>query len=644
MQLEELIVKLGVQADTAKLESFAKLMDKIRIISNMKGLKRALGTNTTAALNHEMGKTLTAFQKLKVEMEALSEEAERKEYNTKMRIYAQQAREAARQVREVQREADRLANIKPASLEGRRYGFKSAANATEMFSEKLQRVNPIVEEIKSKIGALGALAGVGFSFQQYLQISDQWKTISAQIKNVSKNSQEAESSQQELYNIASRTRQSYAETAGLFTSVSRSASELGKSSNDILKFTEDVSNAMLLGGGSAASQQAALVQLGQALGSGTLRGDELNSIMEQAPRLAQVIAQGMGTTIGNLRQMGANGEITAQKVFEAVRSQSEKLKGELGNMPWTVQQAATKAQNAMGMLFYTIENKLNIGSTIAAGIAQVATILERINNILAKMPVEDIYNWLTLIAITAGVIFAILKRNAIIMVLQTVISLLGITSVGFTGAAAAAGVFQAASIRAAISAAAAWLVAAAPIALVVAAIVLLILIINDLYVWINGGDSVMGRWLGSFENVSKKAKKAWQDFVVSCEEWTKQHFIDCIKDMLGWIDKLIVYLTGLGFLFDNAKMNSGPLIDTSKWGKPLYKTIDWNKDVLHGGPNVIANDYSGAMGRFGGINNSATQTNYNTVNIMGGTSSEIAKATTDAVFNPPDLKQFGWGG
>ncbi len=637
MLLEELIVKLGVQADTAKLEDFIKKTERIQAISKIKGTRIALGIKTSDKLNQKMGEAITGIAKLKKEMETLSRLDDEKKQNAKLTAYMRQAKQAIEYTKQLKRESDRIANIKPNSLDGRRYGFKSAANTVDMFNEKINRANPIIQEITSKIGALGALAGVGFSFQRYISISDQWKTISAQIKNVTKGSQEAADAQKELYNIASRTRQNYSETAGLFTSVSRSASELGKSTSDILNFTEDVSNAMLLGGGSAASQQAALVQLGQALGSGTLRGDELNSIMEQAPRLAQVIAQGMGTTIGNLRKLGSEGKITAQAVFEAVRSQSDKLKGELGNMPWTVQQAATKAQNAIGMLFYTLESKLNIGSTIASGIAKLAEVLEKINNILVEVPVEDIYNWLKLIAITVGVIYTIVKRNAIIMALQTVITLLGITSFGFTGAAAAAGVFQAASIRAAISAAAAWLVAAAPVALVVAGIVLLILLLEDFYGWMTGKESVFGDWFGSFDDVVKKAKKAWIEFVTSCEQWTKKHFLECLKDVLNLIIEILKRMSPLYWMYRGITYLVGtevkPLIDTSNdrpWIDSL-REIDFQKDIVHGGAAAIATDYSGRIGRFGGINNSGNQTINNYITANGDNSDRFARNVVNGV-------------
>lgn len=210
---------------------------------------------------------------------------------------------------------------------------KKVKTGLERVGDSADKAGGKVDGLLSKLSGLAMFAGVSLTLGSIVKTIDEWKVIEGQVNNVTKSQQESKAVQKEIYNIASRTRQQYGSTAELFTSVARNAQELKKSTKDILLFTEDVSNAMLLGGGDASSQQAALVQLGQALGSGTLRGDELNSIMEQAPRLAKAIAEGMGTTIGQLRQMGSEGKLTAQDVFNAIRGQSDRLKMELGKMP-----------------------------------------------------------------------------------------------------------------------------------------------------------------------------------------------------------------------------------------------------------------------------------------------------------------------
>ena len=89
---------------------------------------------------------------------------------------------------------------------------------------------------------------------------------------------------------------------------------------DTARLTETVSKAVAISGASAQAADAALVQFGQALASGTLRGEELNSVMEQTPALAKAIAQGMGITVGQLRSVAAEGKITSQEIVKALRN------------------------------------------------------------------------------------------------------------------------------------------------------------------------------------------------------------------------------------------------------------------------------------------------------------------------------------
>ena len=255
---------------------------------------------------------------------------------------------------------------------------------------------------------------------------------------------------------------------------------------------------MLLGGGSAASQEAALVQLGQALGSGTLRGDELNSIMEQAPRLAKAIAEGMGTTIGQLRQMGSEGKLTAQDVFNAIRGQSDRLKMELGKMPWTVGQATNKMQNALGKFFKEFEDKTGIVDGIAKRMAKFADYIENIN-------LDNFISGLRIAAIYAGILFGMAKWSSFIMMISTAVKwIVAIRDALFlaTGAQIA---FNSQTRRGA----AIQMLLMGKFLLIAAAITLVILLIQDFYKWVTDptADTMMKRWFGDFDAVKNKANE-----------------------------------------------------------------------------------------------------------------------------------------
>ena len=375
---------------------------------------------------------------------------------------------------------------------------KRVKTGLERVADSADKARDKVDSLWSKFNQLAAFAGVSFTLGSIINSIDEWKVIEGQVNNVTKSQQESKAVQEEIFKIADRTRQKYQSTAELFTSVARNAQELKKSTKDILLFTEDVSNAMLLGGGSASSQQAALVQLGQALGSGVLRGDELNSIMEQAPRLAKVIAEGMGTTIGQLRQMGQEGKLTAQDVFEAIRSQSDRLKMELGKMPWTVGQASNKMQNALEKFFKKFEDRTGIIEGMAKRMAKLADYIKELNidNFIAGLRVAAIY---------FGVLFAMTKWSRFVMMIATAVKWIVAVRDALILATGAQIVFNSQTRKGA----AIQMLMLGKFLLIAAAIAFVILLIQDFYKWITDptADTMMKRWFGDFDAVKNKANE-----------------------------------------------------------------------------------------------------------------------------------------
>ncbi len=671
MLLDELVVQMNVNGDTKPLERAIQLLEKAQT-----AYKKIIDN---PALDVDGSPAIKTLQQVQQQMDKLTEKVnqkrviriEKEEQNQNLQglkdaqAYLQQAK---KQYELEERYGIKISNGKKIRLNLDAALARTTAGATNKVAALKQELmglahaNPILSRVIGSFGMFAAMTGVSIGLQQYIAISDQWKTIGGQIKNVSKSLQEAENAELELYNIASRTRQSYQSTAELYTSVSRNAAELGKGSTEILKFTEDVSNAMLLGGSSAQAQSAALVQLGQALGSGVLRGDELNSILEQAPRLAKAIAEGMDTSVGNLRAMGAKGEITSQKLFEAIRKQSEKLKKELGNTPWTVEQAKTKVQNSLGMLFYTLEKKLGIGSKIAQGIAKVSEKLEKINNIITKIPAEDLQNMMKMLAIYAGVFYAYTKRTAIVNTFMAGAGAVRLLASEFRAATTVLGGLRAMAAAVGATMSATSVLATGGLILVVALIVFLILLIQDFYVWVNGGESVFGDTFGSWTNVvaefSKRweqwktefgksiewigqtvdrvgnwIKEVWQDVCTACSAWLEKDIISKLKDVLDLVIFIVKNMTPLGWAFKgvNWVIENGGFLDMEHLPK---------------GPNVNP-AVIGAAGRYGGIsnnmNNSNNATNYNNFIIHSSTPEAVAKEVGNKFGGLPQLSISEWG-
>lgn len=195
----------------------------------------------------------------------------------------------------------------------------------------------------------GALKGVAALLvaRQIVKYADAWTNLQNRLRLVTTGTDNLSRVTEELFQIAQRSRIGLGETADLYSRIARSSQELGLSQNELLGITESVNQAITISGSSADSANAAIIQLGQGLASGALRGDELRSVLEQTPRLARAIADGLEVPIGALRTLGAEGELTAEKVIAAIQSQAAVLEEEFGQTVPTIAQGFTILENAI---------------------------------------------------------------------------------------------------------------------------------------------------------------------------------------------------------------------------------------------------------------------------------------------------------
>lgn len=202
---------------------------------------------------------------------------------------------------------------------------------------------------RATLALTGAVAGLvsAASVREIGRYADTYTGLQNQLRLVTDSSDELATANERLLEIAQATRGPLEGTVDLYARLSRSTDNLGVSSSRLFDVTEAVNQAIVISGSSATSTQAALIQLGQGLSAGALRGEELNSVMEQTPRLATAIADGLGVTIGQLRALGAEGQLTAERVFEALESQSEVLEREYAQTSSTISQAFTRINNEL---------------------------------------------------------------------------------------------------------------------------------------------------------------------------------------------------------------------------------------------------------------------------------------------------------
>ena len=226
-------------------------------------------------------------------------------------------------------------------------------------------------QIKSLKRQAAAFIGVWASLSTLKGLSrlaDEYKELNARLKLVSKSQEEFTSNQENLLAIAQRTRSELSSTIDLYARIARSTKELNVSQADRLKVTEAINQAIKVSGASQESANAAVIQLGQGLASGVLRGEELNSVLEQTPRLAEAIAAGMGRSLGELRQLGAEGKLTSEQIIKALIDQSEAINTEYQQIPVTISGAITTIRNEFITWIGTTDQAYGATKTLADGL------------------------------------------------------------------------------------------------------------------------------------------------------------------------------------------------------------------------------------------------------------------------------------
>ena len=244
-----------------------------------------------------------------------------------------------------------------AELEKMVRNLNNAGNAADPLADAMSRVK-------------GALLGAGavYSAQRVLQLADSMTTTRARldlvIEGMNETGTTAEQLQQRIMQSANRSRASYLDTADAISKMGIMAGDAFGSTDELVQFTELINKQFTIAGASAEGQSAAMLQLTQAMSSGVLRGEELNSIFEQAPTIIQTIADYLDVPIGRIRDMAANGEITAEIVKNAMLSSADEINRKFESMPYTYSQVWTMAQNILMDSFQPVLQMIGAGAQL----------------------------------------------------------------------------------------------------------------------------------------------------------------------------------------------------------------------------------------------------------------------------------------
>lgn len=221
--------------------------------------------------------------------------------------------------------ANKTANDNWRNIENR--GKRAATGIQRSFSNSSSSVVRSMSNIGGAIPrALGGLSAA-ISVEAVRRYADAWTNASNKIVAAGVKMNVAGITTEAIADIAQRSRSDFESVADLYARLTRSSQDFNASQKDVAAVTETVAKALKLSGASASETQSTLVQLGQGLSSGKLQGDELRSLLENAPIVAKAIAEEFNVAVGGLKDLGKNGELTAERVFKALKDATPEIEG-----------------------------------------------------------------------------------------------------------------------------------------------------------------------------------------------------------------------------------------------------------------------------------------------------------------------------
>lgn len=248
---------------------------------------------------------------------------------------------------------------------------------TRVVERQLVRVENAADRLRQTLARAFAFIAVGAAVRQIIRMADTLTNLQNRLRLVTNGTEELNQVTEELFGIANRTRSAFEATGELYARLALSSKELGRSQQELLNFTESLNQAVILSGAAAQEARNGIIQLSQGIASGALRGDELRSVLEQLPAVADVIAKQLGITRGELRILGEQGKITADVILDAFKASREELADRFAQTVPTVGQAFEVLQNRIIEFIGAFDQATGFTSRLAEALLSVAANIEQ---------------------------------------------------------------------------------------------------------------------------------------------------------------------------------------------------------------------------------------------------------------------------
>ena len=347
--------------------------------------------------------------------------------NTTLNAFEQVQRASGNAVDTAQIQAARAALVEAnREVDNMAEGYRRAAQQEEVLNRGLRNgasaADGMLGRVKSLVAALAAGAGI----KTILGMSDKMTSTSARLSFLVDDGGSVDALEQKIMASAQRSRAAYLDTASAIASMGANAGSAFSDNDELIAFMEQVNKQFVIGGATAEGQSAAMLQLTQAMAAGALRGEELNSILENAPGIARAIESYMGVAEGSIKQYAEQGLITSEVVKNALFSVADETNAKFESMPMTWAQVWTTMQNKALSIFDPILARINqvanserfstVTDGIISGLAGIAAVAGVVLDLLISGGALVVDNWSWISPIVWGLVAAFLAYNTVALI------------------------------------------------------------------------------------------------------------------------------------------------------------------------------------------------------------------------------------
>ena len=347
--------------------------------------------------------------------------------NTTLNAFEQVQRASGRAVDTAQIQAARAALVQAnREVDEMAEGYRRAAEQEEILNKGLRNGTNAAGGLLGKVKGIVATLAAGAGAKALLGLSDKLTSTTARLNFLVDDGGSVEALEQKIMASAQRSRSAYLDTASAIASMGANAGSAFESNDELIAFMEQINKQFVIGGATAEGQSAAMLQLTQAMAAGALRGEELNSILENAPGIARAIESYMGVAEGSIKQYAEQGLITAEVVKNAMFAAADETNAKFESMPLTWAQIATKMQNTALAAFDPVLTRLNQVANSAQfntvingainGLAMLATVATGVLDLLINGAAFVVDNWSWISPIVYGLVGAFIAYNAVALI------------------------------------------------------------------------------------------------------------------------------------------------------------------------------------------------------------------------------------